>query len=412
MTLASVGRRLLRILGIVAGVGLIVVICAVTALWLEHRASITLPTPSGPFAVGRVVSDWRDATTVDSLSPIAGTKRELLAWIWYPAATASSAEAEPYNPTELTPKQALPSVPPPLRVWAWFTRDWSNVHGHSVGGAPLSPKQASYPVVLFRAGASAPVINYSTLAEDLASHGYVVVGFDAPYRTGRIVFPDGRVIGRTPANNPELAIGSTDSAKMITRLLDAWTKDMSFALDRLQQLNQADPTGRLTRHLDLDHVGAYGHSFGGAVVAQFCHDDPRCKSGLDIDGAPLGNVIQSGINRPFLFLLSDHSHDVGPEVDRIKADIQSIYDHLPANARYRVEIRGANHFTFSDDGALLKSRVFRGVLRVFGKLSIDGRQQLGATAFCVHTFFDRYLKADGQEPVCTSNAFPEIQTPK
>jgi hypothetical protein len=34
-----------------------------------------------------------------------------------------------------------------------------------------------------RGGASAPVANYSTLAEDLASHGFVVVGFDAPYRT-------------------------------------------------------------------------------------------------------------------------------------------------------------------------------------------------------------------------------------
>src|SRR5205823_14613342 len=147
MTLPSVGRRLLRILAILAGGGLIVIICAVAALWLEHRASITLPKPSGPFAVGRVVSDWRDATTVDALSPVAGTKRELLAWIWYPAAPASSAAAEPYNPPELTPKQPLPSVPP-LRVWAWLTRDWSKVHGHSIGGAPLSPKQASYPVVL------------------------------------------------------------------------------------------------------------------------------------------------------------------------------------------------------------------------------------------------------------------------
>jgi len=41
-------------------------------------------------------------------------------------------------------------------------------------------------------------MNYSTLAEDLASHGYVVVAFDAPYRTGQVVFPDGRVIARTP----------------------------------------------------------------------------------------------------------------------------------------------------------------------------------------------------------------------
>ena len=48
-----------------------------------------------------------------------------------------------------------------------------------------------------RGGASSPILNYSTLAEDLASHGYVVVGFDAPYRTFVVAFSDGRVIQRS-----------------------------------------------------------------------------------------------------------------------------------------------------------------------------------------------------------------------
>jgi predicted dienelactone hydrolase len=57
-------------------------------------------------------------------------------------------------------------------------------------------------VVILRAGASLEVLSYSTLAEDLASHGYVVVGIDAPYRTWTVVFPGGRVLRRTPENNP------------------------------------------------------------------------------------------------------------------------------------------------------------------------------------------------------------------
>src|SRR5262249_30200567 len=141
---------------------------------------------------------------------------------------------------------------------------------------------------------------------------------------------------------------------------------------------------------------------------QFCHDDHRCVAGVDIDGAPVGPVVQTGIGRPFLFLLSDHSHDAGPDANRIRATIRSMYEKLPANARYETEIRGANHFTFSDDGALLKSRVVRAVLRFVGNLSIDGRRQLGATAFCVRTFLDRYLKADSATAVCVDAAFPEI----
>ncbi len=143
-----------------------------------------------------------------------------------------------------------------------------------------------------RAGASASVLNYSTLAEDLASHGYVVVGFDAPYRTGRIVFPDGRIMGRTEQNNPETCVVA-DRAQMercVSRVLTAWTGDIAFVLDRLARLNASDSSGTFTGRLDMTRVGVFGHSLGGAVALQFCHEDSRCKAGIDIDGAPHGSV--------------------------------------------------------------------------------------------------------------------------
>src|SRR5205085_9747975 len=204
---------------------------------------------------------------------------------------------------------------------------------------------------VFRAGASAGVLTYSTLAEDLASHGHVIVGLDAPYRTGLVVFPDGRVMRRTPENNPELFAGS-EYDRRATKLMEAWTRDMAFVLDRLARLNASDPSGKFTGRLDMARVGVFGHSFGGAQAAQFCHDDSRCKAGIDIDGAPLGSVIQTGIDRPFMFLLSDHHRE--PEADRrkIMGDIRSIYDRLPANQRVLIAIRGANHFFFNDDLAL------------------------------------------------------------
>src|SRR5205085_4497553 len=131
-------------------------------------------------------------------------------------------------------------------VFSLLTRDLSKVHGHSAHDPEVSPQQRSYPVVIMRAGASAPVMNYSTLAEDLVSHGYVVVGFDAPYRTGLVVFPDGRVMQRTDDNNPELVFGRPDSTARIDRLLTAWTRDIAMALDHLQRLNASDSSGRFT----------------------------------------------------------------------------------------------------------------------------------------------------------------------
>ena len=389
----------------VAFVGLAGVVLLVALLWWERNQPLELPAPTGPFAVGRVTYDWTDDAKVDTLAPSPGTKRELLVWVWYPSAT-QSAPADDYVPAQM--RAAAGPARGPLSL---VTRDVSKVRGHSARDADVSPQQPSYPVVIMRAGASAGVVGYSTLAEDLASHGYVVVGFDAPYRTGVVAFPDGRVMRRTTENNPELCAAKEQAqqAGCMNTLLTAWTADIAFALDCLEQLNSADASGRFTGRLDLTRVGVFGHSLGGATAAQFCHDDSRCKAGIDVDGQPFGSVVQSGLRQPFMFLLSDHGGSSDPVSRQIEANIQSIYDRLPPNGRLRIAIRGANHFLFSDDGAL-KSHILLRALRVFGIVGIDGRRQLAVTAYCVHTFFDVYLKGAGvSKPEISSTLYPEIQ---
>lgn len=384
------------------------------SLWLEHRTEITLPTPTGPFEVGRVIYDWLDDKAVDPLAPVAGTKRELLVWIWYPAEAGRAAVLDDYLPAQLRAPARPASGPLIFRllsgVFGLLTRDLSKVHGHSLRYAHVSPLQRSYPVVIMRAGASAEVRNYSTLAEDLASHGYVVVGIDAPYRTGVVVFPDGRVIERRPENNPELFSGEELNI-LATKLLAAWIGDIAFVLDRLEQLNASDASVEFTGRLDMTRVGVFGHSFGGATAAQFCSQDSKCKAGIDVDGSLHGSVLQAGIHKPFMFLLSgqgDFSSDA--EVREIKADIDSVYDRLPVSGRARVVIRGANHFLFSDDAALLKSHIVLGVMRGLGVVQIDGRRQLEITAYCVNIFFDTYLKGSGvSRPNISSPLYPEIQ---
>jgi pimeloyl-ACP methyl ester carboxylesterase len=389
------------------------VILGLAALWgplrLEHRSAITLPTPTGSFAVGRAIYDWTDDANVDKLAPVAGTKRELLVWIWYPAAARQSAETEDYVPTPLRVEveRDLGAV-----LGGLLTRDLSKVHPHSVRNGDVAPQQRSYPVVIMRAGASAEVWNYSTLAEDLASHRYVVVGFDAPYRTSVVVFPDGRVMRRTPENNAELCEGQEQAQRerCVSRVLTSWIGDIGFVLDRLEQLNASNASEKFKGRLDMARVGVFGHSFGGATALQFCRDDLRCRAGIDVDGQPFGNVIQDGLHQPFMFILSDHSRESDAETRQIKANIQSIYDHLPPGGRLQVSIRGANHFLFSDDGALLKSHIVMRTLRALGVVGIDGRRQLVVTAYCLHNFFDAYLKGASVSPLkISSPLYPEIQ---
>ena len=409
----SLARRIFRVFAVLAMLGVLGIAVFLGSLWLEHESQITLPTPTGPFAVGRTIYDWADDKTLDALAPV-GTKRELLVWIWYPAAAGQSVVMDDYLPAQVRGPARPASGPLIVRllsgVFGLLTRDLSKVHGHSLRNADLSSQQQSYPVVIMRAGASLEVWNYSTLAEDLASHGYIVVGFDAPYRTGLVVFPDGRVIARRPENNPELFSGG-ELTVLANKLLAAWTGDTGFVLDRLERLNAFDASRRFTGRLDMTRVGIFGHSFGGATAAQFSAQDSRCKAGIDIDGSLHGSVIQTGIHKPFMFLGSERGDfSTDAEVRQILADIQSVYGRLPADGRLRVSIRGANHFTFTDDGALLKSHVLRGALRVVGKLGIDGRRQLAVTAYCVDSFFDAYLKgANVSTPKIASPQYPEIQ---
>ncbi len=237
--------KILQTLAGLAILGLLAIGALLGSLWLERRSALTLPTPTGPFTVGRTFGDWSDTATLDTLAPVPGTKRELLVWIWYPSAAPQSAAMDDYVPAQLRPKPGGRSRP---NIFTFLTRDAYKVRGHTARDSDVSPRQRSYPMAMIRAGASTSVLNYSTLAEDLASHGYVVVGFDAPYRTGFVVFPDGRTIRETPENNPELCV-SPDHVRQercANRILSAWTSDMGFVLDRRsrRRMCHSFPTSR------------------------------------------------------------------------------------------------------------------------------------------------------------------------
>jgi dienelactone hydrolase len=370
------------------------------SFWLDHNRATALPAPTGPYPVGRTTYVWSDASPAEPNS-----QREILAWIWYPAA------AQQPNPSvvDYLPgpwRTALKRNTSPIFTH-FISRDSSRVRAYSFRDAQVSPQQRSYPVVFMRAGLAALTTDYTSLAEDVASHGYVVVGFDAPYRSFVVVFPDGRVITRVPQNNADLFSGP-EQEQLATRLVHAWSEDMGFALDQLERLNASDPSRRFLGRLDLQRVGAFGHSLGGATALQFCHNDSRCKVGIDVDGAPLGSVVAQGLTKPFMFLLSDHGHEPESETRPVWANIHSLYDRLPGDGRYGIMIRGANHFGFSD-GAITRSPLLMGVLHTFGILPLDGRRQIAITRRYVSAFFDVYLKGAPASELNIQSEYPEIQ---
>jgi pimeloyl-ACP methyl ester carboxylesterase len=402
---SSFAKRLIKSFAALALCAVVGGMVLLALLWREHKTEITLPAPAGHFAVGRTTYTWVNNDETDELALSPGAKREVVAWMWYPSVAATTATPAEYLPAPW--RKALERNSGVL-MGQLLTRDLALVRTHSTPDPDVSPEQRAYPVVILRAGGGALTTDFTTLAEDLASHGYIVVGFDAPYRTFVVVLLDNRVVIRPPANDPE-NLSADQANRLINRLLPMWTSDTAFVVSQLEQLNAADPSGKLTGRLDMQRLGMFGHSFGGATALQFCHNDPRCKAGIDIDGAPYGNVVQEGLKQPFLFILSDHSRELADPASRqIHLDMQSIYDRLPSG-RLFITIRGANHFSFSDQ-MLVKSHYVIGMMRLLGVGGLDGRRGLAITAEYVHMFFDVYLKGAPAESLRkASQLYPEVQ---
>jgi pimeloyl-ACP methyl ester carboxylesterase len=368
---------------IVAGIGVLLAL-----MGLEHGNELELPAPTGHFAVGRSTYAWVNEAATDELAPASGAKREVVVWIWYPAEAGSGSAAE-YLPAAWQEPLARSSG---VLMTRFLTHDLSKVRVHARSDAAVSGEERSYPVALLRAGGAALTTDFTILAEDLASHGYVVVGFDAPYRSVVTVFPDGRVALRSAAGDIEQA-APAEMANVANRLLPMWTGDARFVVDGLERLNMID--ARFRGRLALDKLGFFGHSFGGATALQFCHDDTRCKVGIDLDGEPFGSVVKESTKQPFLILLSDHGNWNAPEPRQVMSDLRSIYDRLP-EGRMMLYLRGANHFTFSDQ-ILVKSQYLMGLLQHLQKGSLERRRGLRIVTDYVHTFFDVHLKGGSAE---------------
>jgi len=386
-------------------VGLVFVSAAaliVMGFWADHARGTTLPKPTGPFDVGRLSYFWQDSRHFDTMALKPETRRQLVAWVWYPAVHGQTMAVADYLPQ---PWRTAMENQMGVVLSSFLMRDLSKVRSHSFANPDVSPKQGTYPLVLMRAGLSALTTDYTTIAEDIASHGYIVVGIDAPYRSFIVVLPDGSVVPRAPQNNADLLSGPPQE-KLAIKLVQAWSADMSFALNELARLNTSSQPSKLNGRIDMSRVGVFGHSLGGATALQFCYDDARCKAGVDIDGAPIGPVVQKGVVQPFMFLLGDHKGEPEQEVRSVNEHIGSIYDRLPSDRRLEVVLRDSNHLAFSDNAVL--SNLLR-ITNDLGIVKLDGARQLAVTGEWITKFFDVYLKGASPSVLDNSSQTHEIE---
>ena len=350
------------------------------------------PKPTGNYAVGRTLLYCVDPHRTDPVAEDTTAKREFMVIVWYPADVAPGARyalwmPDPWASSEtdllyyhrrhtevpLTRAQAKHAIRGPL--------------SHSVANASLAKFDGKFPILLFAPGAGVNTAFYSTFTEDLASHGYVVVGIE-PTGWVATTFPDGH---RTPFSNKR----SDDPAWFTGTAFPLWAGDLRFTLDQIAAWND-DQRGLFYHRLDLGRVGAFGHSFGGGSSILAALDDPRIKAVLNLDGSPFDIFTSRPLSKPLMVIKHNISPQYAPQPPdeqgkaiqaKVEEELSSLY--LKGSPGLRVDISEAQHMTFSDR-AYMSTWTDSG--RRFGTNDpADGTATVEVIRSYIGAFFGEYL---------------------
>ncbi|MGV9879662.1 alpha/beta hydrolase family protein [Streptomyces sp. NPDC003006] len=324
---------------------------------------LRLPAPAGPYPVGMQTVHLTDPARTD---PWVGGVRELMLTVLYPARSVRGFSRAP----QLTPDEAgvfaeyaphvHPGLPEPGAV------NWGAVLTHGYVGAPPLPGRR--PVLVYSPGGGDSRTLGTTLAEDLASHGRVVVLVDHPGDASQVELPTGM---RTT-----VLIGPPDPATFRT-MIDTRIADLRLVLDRLSDLPLAPV-------MDLCRIGLYGHSAGGTAAVYAAHHDRRVGAVANLEGHLDLYPTPVEAHRPLLLFRTDGFEGA--------ARIESSWARLPGR---RVLLADANHWAFTDYGSLVARLQSAGLVTAAARATLIGTGDpvvtLAEVRRRVGTFFARHM---------------------
>jgi predicted dienelactone hydrolase len=376
--------------------------CYVSFKQNASAEEILLPTPTGQYRIGRTSFHRIDASRPEPFTEDTADHRQALFHIWYPAEPAGGAPA-PY--IDLLPDNEI------------FRKSYSGVgieklvktRSHAFTGAGISDARRRYPIIIFSHGLGSVSALYTTILENLASHGYIVVGVDSPFFSSAVKLPDGRIVKNESQRNRRKGAREEEAAVQ--------AQDLIFVLNELEWLNKNDPEKRFTGRFDLKRVGVFGHSRGGFAAPHACLLDRRFRACLNLDGYPLTPaVMEKGIRQPYM-----HIEEIAPweppPTDEELAQAKQTREQAIEEAReaeekrettfgkmssgmYLVVVKGAEHGMFSDAHLIAPERY---------NTAIAPARALTITNAYVLAFFDRYLQGRQQTLLKgVTPMFPEV----
>lgn len=259
---------------------------------VSANEKVDLPKPSGKYFIGRKLFYWTDESRNETITDDANDKRKVFVQLWYPADKAGKIAAEYYpNIAEIFTDKNNLDVQRTTKT-------------HAATDAKLAKTKTKFPVLIFSPGLGSSPFSYTAIIENMVGRGYVVASINHPYDSGDFKFSGGEII-RHDTEKWDRKISKDWTNEQRKQFFDerrfGWAKDFSFVVDQLGKLDKP-----FKDKLDLQNVGAFGHSFGGQATSIACANDARFKACANLDGMAQGNAFlpdESGkiMKQPFLF---------------------------------------------------------------------------------------------------------------
>lgn len=351
----------------------------------------TLPKPSGPYNVGTKDMYFTNTTQEDE----SNQNKKIPVKVWYPATNVKGLKkATWFSDKKLTKifcqSNNVPNILDNLAL----------IKTHSYINADILNSNQKYPVIIFSDGFGMFMQQNTLQMEELASNGYIVFSVGHPYDDIACEYSNGEIIKQDKSSTNRFFEDSNKAINQTKLLMSEhnkdfnrtfirkckvtndkaidWSKDMSFIIDEITLLNNGDIKSIYKGKMDLQNIGAFGHSFGGAAVSQLCIDDNRIKSFINMDGTPFGDSTDTIINKPFMLLTVDKN---------TKSNLPNCYSSNQKNFIV-VNIPTAKHMNFTD---------FNYTMPIIGKMTgmlgkINKKDQTDIMNYYIKTFFDITLK--------------------
>ncbi|MFC7304028.1 alpha/beta hydrolase family protein [Streptomyces monticola] len=368
--------------------------------------TVRLPQPTGPYRIGLTslyLVDRARPDPWDAALPF----REVMATVFYPARSGGGGRRAP----QMTPGAA--------RAFADFVPfylhpqlpkegvDWAATLTHAHSGAPALPGRR--PVLIYSPGGGDSRNLGTITAEELASHGWVVVTVDHPGDASEVEFPGTTEYRDETVRGTALRSDPRQDPETFRTMIGTRVADLRFVLDELHRLEGCrieDAAGRglpygLDRVLDLRRAGVYGHSAGGTAAAQAMYEDHRVNAAINLEGyldhpppAPGTEgepfpVARHGVDRPLLLAGTDGF----PGREAMERSWSPLLNRPGGRTQLR-RIEHATHGVFTDYAAMAPQLERAGLMSAAARTELvgplDPAEAVPLVRDCVRSFFTRH----------------------